>query len=388
MQRIDRALTEYDNASHKEAGPPLRLLALNGGGVRGLSETIILKHLMRNISKKCGRNIEPWERFDMIGGTSTGGLIAIMLGRLVCPFAIVKLPICNYPKVYSTQSVPSSTLPREPRNPSRKWQIRRTTTRGRCQESYRGELQSRRKRAAPRPRLQMPCIVVATRVRNSQLAVLRSYDSEMPETLFDDCKVWEACRATSAAPTFFDAVKIGPYEQELMDGGLLYNNPIQLLRHEAASVWSDRVHEAIYASIGTENASGGSFEGNLKSIVESMKDTVTQTERISDDFCLAHPDIVQRSACFRFNVFHGLADVGLAEYEEKAKIADSTQSYLSLAETQQKTKSCVDRLFGDARPGKDQFRVEAWSVWWSPFSRSGSMLIAHRYRHNADRNPA
>lgn len=26
--------------------------------------------------------LEPWQEFDMIGGTSTGGLLAIMLGRL------------------------------------------------------------------------------------------------------------------------------------------------------------------------------------------------------------------------------------------------------------------------------------------------------------------
>jgi patatin-like phospholipase/acyl hydrolase len=47
---------------------------LDGGGVRGLSTILILKHLMSSISKKRGRrNMEPWEEFDMIGGTSTGG---------------------------------------------------------------------------------------------------------------------------------------------------------------------------------------------------------------------------------------------------------------------------------------------------------------------------
>lgn len=37
---------------------------------------------MKQISKRRGRPVQPWEEFDMIGGTSTGGLLAVMLGRL------------------------------------------------------------------------------------------------------------------------------------------------------------------------------------------------------------------------------------------------------------------------------------------------------------------
>lgn len=66
----------------QEQTSPLRLLSLDGGGVWGLSTIMILKQLMRGISQKQGRAVEPWEVFDMIGGTSTGGLITVMLGRL------------------------------------------------------------------------------------------------------------------------------------------------------------------------------------------------------------------------------------------------------------------------------------------------------------------
>ena len=61
-------------------GPGLRLLSLDGGGVRGLSSLLILQKLMENIDHK--HPPKPCDYFDMIGGTSTGGLIAIMLGRL------------------------------------------------------------------------------------------------------------------------------------------------------------------------------------------------------------------------------------------------------------------------------------------------------------------
>jgi patatin-like phospholipase/acyl hydrolase len=61
-----------------------RILALDGGGVRGLSSLLILQQLMKEIEelKRDGKPALPCEYFDLICGTSTGGLIAIMLGRL------------------------------------------------------------------------------------------------------------------------------------------------------------------------------------------------------------------------------------------------------------------------------------------------------------------
>ncbi|EXL47748.1 hypothetical protein FOCG_11897 [Fusarium oxysporum f. sp. radicis-lycopersici 26381] len=58
----------------------IRLLALDGGGVRGLSSLIILQNLILTIDPDSSP--KPCNYFDIIGGTSTGGLIAIMLGRL------------------------------------------------------------------------------------------------------------------------------------------------------------------------------------------------------------------------------------------------------------------------------------------------------------------
>ncbi|KAL6710570.1 hypothetical protein ACN47E_008618 [Coniothyrium glycines] len=70
-------------------GPPLRILSLDGGGVRGYSMLIILQELMhRTFVETEGRAPKrhevpkPCDHFDLIAGTGTGGLIAIMLGRL------------------------------------------------------------------------------------------------------------------------------------------------------------------------------------------------------------------------------------------------------------------------------------------------------------------
>lgn len=58
----------------------LRLLALDGGGVRGLSTLQILKQLMDTIDPESPP--KPCDYFDMIGGTSTGGLVVIALLNL------------------------------------------------------------------------------------------------------------------------------------------------------------------------------------------------------------------------------------------------------------------------------------------------------------------
>ena len=74
---------------------------INGGGIRGLSELLILQEIMERIGFREGREeaLLPCDYFDLIGGTSTGGfvvyrdiqppvylspssLIALMLGRL------------------------------------------------------------------------------------------------------------------------------------------------------------------------------------------------------------------------------------------------------------------------------------------------------------------
>jgi hypothetical protein len=63
---------------HEENKPKrFRLLALDGGGVRGLSSLLILQHLMRMIDDQ--NPPKPCDVFDMIAGTSTGGFVAVSL---------------------------------------------------------------------------------------------------------------------------------------------------------------------------------------------------------------------------------------------------------------------------------------------------------------------
>jgi patatin-like phospholipase/acyl hydrolase len=53
------------------SGSDIRLLSLDGSGVRGLSALMILEKLMEAVNPKAPP--KPCDYFDMIGGTSTGG---------------------------------------------------------------------------------------------------------------------------------------------------------------------------------------------------------------------------------------------------------------------------------------------------------------------------
>jgi len=59
----------------------ISILSLDGGGVRGLSYLLILRKIMAQLRLKLGLDddddeLRPCDFFDLICGTSTGGLIA------------------------------------------------------------------------------------------------------------------------------------------------------------------------------------------------------------------------------------------------------------------------------------------------------------------------
>jgi patatin-like phospholipase/acyl hydrolase len=60
----------------------LCLLSFDGGGVRGLSSLYILQGLMKRLNAERKKekllSVNPCQVFDLIGGTSTGGLIIFL----------------------------------------------------------------------------------------------------------------------------------------------------------------------------------------------------------------------------------------------------------------------------------------------------------------------
>ncbi|KAJ7888007.1 hypothetical protein B0H13DRAFT_2277447 [Mycena leptocephala] len=323
--------------------PGLRLLSLDGGGIRGLSMLIILKDLMWKL--KVAEDLpdvpRPCDYFDLIGGTSTGGLIALMLGRL-------RMSIKDTVKAYGELSKEVFS------------DVKSQGSDGRFKAS---KLEKAIKRivgahsASQDPAEGMedtrenPCktFVCAMNAANMSLPVLfRTYNTTNDPAM--DCTIWQAGRATSAAPTFFKQIRIGPpgIEEAFIDGGMGQNNPIAALLLEAQVMFPYH-HIACIISLGTGQPHTIKIPkpSLLKrlfplDIIEAIKGIATDCEK-QHQLSAHHFDPVPH-VYFRFNVERGMQDIQLNQWERLGDVAANTRQYLLSHPTQDQLVDAVKSL--------------------------------------------
>jgi len=215
--------------------PPVLILSLDGGGVRGLGTAIILHNLEDAVQRKLGRPIRLSQMFDLYAGSSTGGLISLMLAT--------HRPIEECLQLYRTQA-------------SRIFS-RSLLHRGLSLNGLVGPKYSVRSGLSPLLKekfgdtllrdTQRPVFVTAYEPKKSRLHLLDSMDAKSPSSKIHLVKIREAARATSAAPTYFAAKTIGSLT--LIDGGVAANNPASLAVVRAQQLYPNR--PCIVISVGT-----------------------------------------------------------------------------------------------------------------------------------------
>jgi patatin-like phospholipase/acyl hydrolase len=84
QQVVSRHLGTAGGMASQFRAESLRVLCLDGGGIKGYTSLLILKRIFRTMvaEGQLDEIPKPCDVFDLIVGTSTGGLIAVMLGRL------------------------------------------------------------------------------------------------------------------------------------------------------------------------------------------------------------------------------------------------------------------------------------------------------------------
>jgi patatin-like phospholipase/acyl hydrolase len=129
--------------------------------------------------------------------------------------------------------------------------------------------------------------VCATSKRSGDTVCLTSYPSRRLGTqLFESAKIWQACRATSAATTFFDPISIGNFNEEFVDGALGANNPVFELWTQAKDIWGEQLERKLrcVVSIGTCVPMVNSVRDDVAGIMVTLKKLATETERRQNSF--------------------------------------------------------------------------------------------------------
>ncbi|XQE67053.1 patatin-like phospholipase family protein [Pseudomonas sp. P3C3] len=186
-----------------------KILSIDGGGIRGIIPALVLAE----IEQKTGQPIA--DLFDLIIGTSTGGLLALGLG---------KRDATGKPQ-YSAKNLSALYEKRGEDIFSRSlW--RRTPGYNIADEKYSHDgLET----------LLEEYFGNATLGQLKPHTVVTTYDLHQRDPLFlkswsaphQDIRIREAARATSAAPTYFEPLPLRVNDKKcaLVDGGVFINNP-------------------------------------------------------------------------------------------------------------------------------------------------------------------
>ena len=195
-----------------------------------------------------------------------------------------------------------------------------------------------------------------TKALGGSPVLLRTYETGSAPI---NCKIWEAARATSAAPTFFPSIKFQDYTGgEFIDAGVGCNNPTKTLIKEAKSYYRlkgyDTTKPTCIVSIGTgqkdliqlhKAASVFWFKDRTGlSIAPVLGDIVTDCENTHDEVTLTCFEENIADRYFRFNVPQGMQNIVLDEWEKAADIRSYTDKYMRLNHTENKLLQCVALL--------------------------------------------
>ena len=86
---------EHGKSRSKQEPGHFQILSLDGGGIRSLFSAAVLAHLEKDFE------IRITDYFDLIVGTSTGGIIALALGIGMAPREVVHFYVNKGPDIFA-----------------------------------------------------------------------------------------------------------------------------------------------------------------------------------------------------------------------------------------------------------------------------------------------
>lgn len=187
----------------------------------------------------------------------------------------------------------------------------------------------------------------------NSMAHIRRFRTYHVRTLASaNCRIWEAARATTAAPTFFKRIAIGEEGQakeEFIDGALGCNNPATQVLEEARDIFGNDRPVRCLISIGTGHpgtislAKPDAFQKILPTnLIAVLKRIATSSEDTANELSARFKDL--EKFYFRFNVTHGAEGISLEEWEKMGELTEHTKAYMAEVSVSKAIDEVVDIL--------------------------------------------
>ena len=241
-----------DNAIQNIKRERFQILSLDGGGIKGLFSAAVLAAIEEDLK------LNIVDHFDLIAGTSTGGIIALGLGLGMKPREIVDFYLCEGPKIFPDYMKMKWFQHWVYRKFSSKPLITALQT---CFKNKRfGDSKKR-------------LVIPSYNLGDDDVYIFRTPHAER---LRRDYRVpaWKVALATSSAPTFFPCTREID-NIRLIDGGVWASNPTMVAIIEAFGTLNVPLNSLWAFSIGTSDAiyqrrnrlnSGGIIAWALKNV--------------------------------------------------------------------------------------------------------------------------
>lgn len=232
-----------------------RLLALDGGGIRGIFTLEVLSRIETLLRERSGRaDYVLADYFDYIAGTSTGGIIAACLSWGMSVEMIKDLYINRSMEMFRPEA----------------WYLR-----WRSKFAAEAMVDLLKATFSEDDEGKTPALLGTTKLRTLLVLIMRNYStgspwpvSNNPSAKYNDpssseCNLniplWQLVRASTAAPTYFPAatIPLAGRQHVFVDGGVTpYNNPSLLLFLMATLpcyrlCWETGLDKMLLVSVGT-----------------------------------------------------------------------------------------------------------------------------------------
>ncbi|KAK5133613.1 hypothetical protein LTR08_007561 [Meristemomyces frigidus] len=238
----------------KPAGAGVRILSLDGGGIRG----IVQLEVLRAIEQSLGGYLPVQTFFDLIVGTGTGGMLGVALAmkeRTVDSCIDMFCAICDHAFTPRLSGLPVISQLAQVFGSGPRYKTKPLYAALKTAFSEDDDLFG----SSSRMRMGTRVALTSTSVTGNESMLLASYrrpedllpvySLERPHEPEMELKIWESVAASLATPAFFRPFNFRA--KTYLDGGLRCTNPAFIADRERRLIWPDVGEPDLFLSLGT-----------------------------------------------------------------------------------------------------------------------------------------